>query len=49
MSRADQSTYADLLVGIKTRVQNARVRAGLAVTQELIRLKQAIECDWSRA
>ncbi len=38
MSKIDKGSYADLLMGIKARVQTARIRAGLAVNQELIRL-----------
>jgi predicted nuclease of restriction endonuclease-like (RecB) superfamily len=38
MSDAVKNSYADLLTGIKTRVQTARVRAGLAANRELILL-----------
>ncbi len=38
MSEVEKGSYADLLIGIKARVQTARIRAGLAVNQELIQL-----------
>ena len=38
MSEVQKGSYADLLIGIKARVQTARIRAGLAVNQELIQL-----------
>lgn len=38
MGDATKNSYADLLTGIKTRVQTARVRAGLAANRELILL-----------
>ncbi|MEI7850748.1 MAG: PDDEXK nuclease domain-containing protein [Kiritimatiellales bacterium] len=38
MSEIAKNTYADLLAGIKNRVQTARVRAGLAANRELILL-----------
>jgi len=38
MSDAVKHSYADLLAGIKNRVQAARVRAGLAANRELILL-----------
>ncbi len=38
MSEIEKNSYADLLMGIKTRVQTARIRAGLAVNQEMILL-----------
>ena len=38
MSKTAKNTYAEMLSGIKTRVQAARVRAGLAANRELILL-----------
>ena len=38
MSEVEKKSYADLLTGIKARVQTARIRAGLAVNHELIQL-----------
>jgi predicted nuclease of restriction endonuclease-like (RecB) superfamily len=38
MSYVVKNSYADMLAGIKTRVQLARVRAGLAANRELILL-----------
>ena len=38
MSEVEKSSYADLLSGVKYRVHAARVRASLAVNQELIQL-----------
>jgi len=38
VSEIKKTSYADLLTGIKARVQTARIRAGLAVNRELILL-----------
>ena len=38
MSETAKNTYAEMLDGIKTRVQTARIRAGLAVNRELVLL-----------
>ncbi len=38
MSETAKNTYAEMLAGIKSRVQTARVRAGLAANRELVLL-----------
>jgi len=45
MSEVDKGSYADLLMGIKARVQTARIRAGLAANRELILLYWDIGTD----
>jgi predicted nuclease of restriction endonuclease-like (RecB) superfamily len=45
MSEIAKNTYAEMLAGIKSRVQTARVRAGLAANRELVLLYWDIGAD----